>query len=208
MSDAADLFTLTKEQILPLERMGEKLAENLIGALAAAKHTTLARLLVAVGIRHVGEGGASRLAQGFGTLERLREANVEQLAQVPDVGLTTAQSVRAWLDSNTAFLDKLIAVGVVAQGDDAAPISDHFAGKSFVFTGGLTLFTREDAEATVKRLGGRAAGSVSKQTSFVVAGPGAGSKLAKAEQLGITILTEDEFAALLPEWPPIESGGV
>ena len=198
VKDPADLFTLTKEQILPLERMGEKLADNLIGALAAGKNTTLARLLVALGIRHVGEGGASRLAQGFGTLEKLREATVEQLAQVPDVGLTTAQSVRDWLDSHTAFLDKLIAVGVVAQGDDAAPISDHFAGKSFVFTGALTLFTREDAEATVKRLGGRAAGSVSKQTSFVVAGPGAGSKLAKAEQLGITVLTEDEFAALLP----------
>ncbi|MBB6051306.1 NAD-dependent DNA ligase LigA [Armatimonas rosea] len=196
--DPADLFTLTKEQLLPLERMGEKLADNLIGELERKKNTTLARLLVALGIRHVGEGGASRLAQGFGTLEKLREATVEQLAQVPDVGLTTAQSVRTWLDNNTAFLDKLSSVGVVAQGDEAAPVSDHFAGKSFVFTGALTLFTREDAEATVKRLGGRAAGSVSKQTSYVVAGPGAGSKLAKAEQLGITVLTEDEFAAMLP----------
>lgn len=196
--DAADLFTLTKEQLLPLERMGEKLADNLVGALAAAKNTTLARLLVAVGIRHVGEGGASRLAQGFGTLEKLREATVEQLAQVPDVGLTTAQSVFDWLQSNAAFLDKLGTVGVVAQGDEAAPVSDHFAGKAFVFTGALEKFTREEAEALVKRLGGRAAGSVSKQTSYLVAGPGAGSKLAKAEQLGVTVLTEDEFAELLP----------
>lgn len=197
--DAADLFTLTREQLLPLERMGEKLADNLITALAAGKNTTLARLLVAVGIRHVGEGGASRLAQGFGTLEKLRAATVEQLAQVPDVGLTTAQSVYDWLQNNAAFLDKLSAVGVVAQGDEAAPISDHFAGKSFVFTGGLEKFTREGAEALVKRLGGRAAGSVSKQTSYVVAGPGAGSKLAKAQQLGIPVLTEDEFAELLPQ---------
>lgn len=196
--DAADLFTLTREQLLPLERMGEKLADNLIKALETGKNTTLARLLVALGIRHVGEGGASRLAQGFGSLEKLRAATVEQLAQVPDVGLTTAQSVYDWLQGNGALLDKLSAVGVVAQGDEAAPTSDHFAGKSFVFTGGLERFTREEAEAQVKRLGGRATGSVSKQTSYVVAGPGAGSKLAKAQQLGIPVLTEDEFAELLP----------
>lgn len=198
VSDATDLFTLTKEQLLPLERMGEKLADNLLGELEKKKNTTLARFLVAVGIRHVGEGGASRLAQGFGTLEKLRAASVEDIAKVPDIGLTTAQSVRGWLDTNTAFLDKLSAVGVVAQGDEAAPVSDHFAGKTFVFTGALEKFSREDAEAIVKRLGGRASGSVSKQTSYVVAGPGAGSKLAKAEQLGVSVLTEDEFAELLP----------
>jgi len=198
VKDAADLFTLTKEQLLPLERMGEKLADNLLTELEKKKHTTLARLLVALGIRHIGEGGASRLAQGFGTLEKLSAATVEQLAQVPDIGLTTAQSVFDWLQNNSAFLEKLEKVGVVAQGDEAAPVSDHFAGKTFVFTGALETFTREAAEALVKRLGGRASGSVSKQTTYLVAGPGAGSKLAKAEQLGVTVLTEAEFGALLP----------
>lgn len=198
VSDAADLFTLAKEDLLPLERMGEKLADNLLGELASKRKTTLARLLFGLGIRHIGEGGASRLAQRFGTLEALRAATVEQIERTPDIGGTTAESVCAWIGSNAALLDKLIAVGVEAEGDERAPTSDHFAGKTFVFTGALEIFTREDAEALVRKLGGRASGSVSKQTSYVVSGPGAGSKLAKAERLGIAILTEAEFSELLP----------
>ena len=199
VGDAADLFTLKKEDLLPLERMGEKLADNLLAELETKKKTTLARLLFGLGIRHIGEGGASRLAQRFGTLDALRAASVEQIALTPDIGATTAESVAGWIEANGALLEKLRAVGVEAQGDESAPTSDLFAGKTFVFTGALELFTREDAEALVRKLGGRASGSVSKQTTFVVAGPGAGSKLAKAEQLGVATLTEAEFAELLPD---------
>lgn len=198
VKDAADLFTLEREKLLPLERMGEKLADNLLGELDKKKHTTLSRLLFGLGIRHVGERGAASLAQHFGSLEKLRGATLEQLQKVQDVGGVTALSVFDWLQAHGALVDRLLSVGVQAVGDESAPTSDLFVGKSFVFTGALEKFSREDAEAMVRRLGGRASGSVSKQTSYVVAGPGAGSKQAKAEALGITILTEDEFAALLP----------
>ncbi len=194
-----DLFTLEKEKLLPLERMGEKLADNLLGELAQKKKTSLARLLFGLGIRHVGERGAAGLAQHFGSLEKLQGATLEQLGLVQDVGGVTAQSVFDWLQSSGPLLEKLLSVGVEAKGDEAAPTSDHFSGKSFVFTGALEKFNRDDAEALVRRLGGRASGSVSKQTSYVVAGPGAGSKREKAESLSIPILTEDEFAQLLPE---------
>jgi DNA ligase (NAD+) len=122
------------------------------------------------------------------------------MEKVHEIGRTTAESVAAFfgLEEARLLLEKLHASGVEAQGDDAAPISDHFAGKIFVFTGGLVNRPREEAEALVKRLGGRASGSVSKQTSYVVAGEGAGSKLAKALQLGVTVLTEEEFEKLLP----------
>jgi DNA ligase (NAD+) len=198
VKDAADLFTLEKEKLLPLERMGEKLADNLLTELDKKKKTTLSRLLFGLGIRHVGERGAASLAQHFGSLEKLRGASLEQLGQVQDVGAVTAQSVFDWLQNHSGLLERLTSVGVEAEESEGGPTSDVFAGKSFVFTGALEKFTREDAEALVRRLGGRASGSVSRQTSYVVAGPGAGSKREKAEALGIPILTEDEFAALLP----------
>jgi DNA ligase (NAD+) len=186
--------------LLPLERMGDKLADNILAAIAARKQTTLARLLYAFGIRHIGERAASVLAQHFGTLERVAAASADDLEKVHEMGRTTAESVASFfgLEETRLLLGKLREAGVEAQGDDSAPVSDHFAGKTFVFTGTLTLRTREEAEALVRKLGGRAAGSVSKQTSYVVAGPGAGSKLTKAESLKIPVLTEEEFDALLP----------
>ena len=233
IKNAADLFRLheKQDQLLELDRMGEKLVDNLINELEKKKNTTLTRLLVALGIRHIGEGGASRLAQRFGSLEQLREASVEQISQIQDVGLTTAQSVYGWLhkENNIKLLDDLITVIKIINVDATAPISDYFNGKSFVFTGAFEIFnysgkpiaSREAAEILVKRLGGRVSGSVSKQTNYIVAGSDAGSKLVKAkqlgkedsiltweqfakllstaEQLGIPILTEDEFAELLPE---------
>ena len=200
VKDSADLFTLRKEDLLPLERMGDKLADNILSAIASRKRTTLARLLFAFGMRHVGEKAASVLAQHFGTLERVAAASADEMEKVHEIGRTTAESVAAFfgLEEARLLLEKLHAAGVEAQGDDAAPISDHFAGNIFVFTGGLVNRPREEAEALVKRLGGRASGSVSKQTSYVVAGEGAGSKLAKALQLGVTVLTEEEFEKLLP----------
>lgn len=201
VKDPADLFYLKKEDLLPLERMGDKLADNILKGIEERKHTTLARLIFALGIRHTGERASSVLAQRFGTLDKLAEASADDMDAVHEIGRTTAEAVAAFfaLDENREMLKKLAEAGVEAKGDDSAPVSDHFAGKTFVFTGALTKFTREDAEALVRRLGGRASGSVSKQTSFLVAGEAAGSKLAKAQQLGVTVLTEDEFAEMTPD---------
>jgi DNA ligase (NAD+) len=201
VKDPADLFSLHKTDLLPLERMGDKLADNVLGAIEERKHTTLARLIFALGIRHVGERAASVLAQHFGALEKLSAATVEEIDAVHEIGHTMAEEIAAFfaLDETTELLRKLHAAGVHAEGDDSAPVSDLFSGKTFVFTGSLTRFTRDDAEAAVRRLGGRAAGTVSKQTSYVVAGDKAGSKLAKAQQLKVPVLTEDEFVTLVPE---------
>ena len=201
VKDPADLFTLKKEDLLPLERMGEKLADNILAAIASRKQTTLARMIFALGMRHVGERGASVLARRYNTLSQLSLASADEMDKIHEIGRTTAESIAAFfaLDETRELLEKLHAAGVHAQGDDSAPISDHFAGKTFVFTGALVQRTREDAEALVRRLGGRASGSVSKQTSYVVAGDSAGSKLTKAQSLGVPVLTEDEFAALLPD---------
>lgn len=198
VKDASDLFRLTLEQLLPLERMGSKLAGNLLEMIDLRRRTTLPRFLVALGIRHVGERAAQVLASHFGTLERLRAAEEDVLSQVHEVGPATAASVVRWFGAHGDLVDRLLAVGVEPAPESGSAESDHFAGKVFVFTGALERFTREQAEALVRRLGGRASGSVSRQTSFLVAGPGAGSKLAKATDLGVSVLTEDEFAALLP----------
>ena len=200
VKDPADLFTLKKEDLLPLERMGDKLADNILGAIDSRKQTTLARLIFGLGMRHVGERGASVLARRYNTLSQLALASADEMDKIHEIGRTTAESIAAFfaLDETRELLEKLTAAGVHAQGDDSAPVSDHFAGKTFVFTGALVQRTREDAEALVRRLGGRASGSVSKQTSYIVAGDNAGSKLTKAQSLGIPVLTEDDFAALLP----------
>jgi DNA ligase (NAD+) len=198
VSDPSDLFRLTKEQLLPLERMGSKLADNLLAMIASRRRTTLSRFLVALGIRHVGERAAQVLASHFGSLERLRAASEEQLSLVHEVGPATAASVVAWFGANTELVERLLEVGVEPLAEEGSTESDVFAGKVFVFTGALERFTREAAEALVRRLGGRASGSVSRQTSYLVAGPGAGSKLAKATELGVVVLGEEEFEAMVP----------
>jgi DNA ligase (NAD+) len=208
--DPADLFFLKKDDLLPLERMGDKLADNILSAIASRKQTTLARLLFAFGIRHVGERGAGILAQQLGTLERIAAASADEIEQIHEIGRTTAESVAAFfgLEETRQLLHKLKEAGVEAQGDSSAPVSDHFAGKVFVFTGGLVRRSREDAEELVRRLGGRASGSVSKKTDYLVAGEGAGSKLAKAEELNIPVLTEEEFEKLLPDNEQDRLGGL
>jgi len=206
----ADLFFLQKENLLPLGRMGDKLADNILKAIAERKQTTLARLIFALGMRHVGEKASSVLARHFGTLDKLAAASADDIEKVHEIGRTIAESVAAFfaLDETKELLAKLKTAGVHAAGDESsAPVSDHFAGKSFVFTGALTQRTRDEAEALVRRLGGRASGSVSKQTSYVVAGENAGSKRTKAESLKIPVLTEDEFATLLPKKLPDNAPG-
>ncbi len=198
IQDAGDLYALNKEQLLPLERMGDKLADNIISAIEGSKNPPLTRLVFALGIRLIGEHAADLLARSFGSLGTLQAATVEQLAAVHDIGLTTAESIAAFfaLPETTVLLDKLTKAGVHAQSVSVAPVADTLAGKSFVFTGALST-PREQLEALVQTLGGRVSSSVSGKTNYVVAGDNAGSKLDKARALGVSVLTEDEFRALL-----------
>ena len=198
IKDAADLYFVKKEDLLPLERMGDKLADNILAAIEGSKHPPLSRLIFALGIRLIGEHAGELLARQFGSLEKLKAATVEELNAVYEIGLTTAETVVAFFGQPEAreLLDKLARAGVQPIIGEDAPSADTFAGKSFVFTGSLQTMTRGDAEAIVKRLGGRAASSVSKQTDYVVAGDSAGSKLEKARTLGVTVLTEEEFQRL------------
>jgi DNA ligase (NAD+) len=195
----ADLFGLETGQLATLERMGEKSAEKLHSAILASKHTTLPRFLYALGMRDVGEATALALAQHFGDIESLRQAGVEEIQRVPDVGPVVAKNVAAYFrdPDNAAVVDRLLASGIAWP--DPAPISAHakLAGKTFVLTGTLEALTREAATEAIVELGGKVGGSVSKKTQYVVAGADAGSKLKKAEQLGIPVLDEAAFRKLL-----------
>ncbi len=198
--DAADLYTLKAEKISEIDRMGEKSANNLINAIEKTKANDLSRLIFALGIRHVGQKAGKSLARSFGSLDALMEADAESLKSVFDVGDAMAESVIRWfsLPASRDFVEKLRAAGVnfTALAEKA---SDAFAGKTFVLTGALTKFTRSEAEEKIEALGGKASSSVSKKTSFVVAGEAAGSKLTKANSLGVPVLTEDEFLEMLRE---------
>lgn len=200
--DLPSVFTLSqhRDKLVSLERMGEQSVANLLLAIEAAKKRPLDRFLFGLGIRFVGEKSAKDLARAFRTLSAFRQARYEQLVAVPDVGPRTAGEIEAWLEdeTNQEMLDRLLELGV-SPVEVAGATGDLFAGKTVVFTGKLERFTREAAEDLVVRLGGKAAGSVSKNTSLVVAGPGAGSKLAKALELGVEVTDEEGFLSRLPE---------
>ncbi|MBR6748087.1 MAG: NAD-dependent DNA ligase LigA [Clostridia bacterium] len=199
VSDTADLYRLTPEQIEVLDRMGKKSAENLCRSIGESKSRGLARLLYAFGIRQVGKAAADTLAARFGSMKALLEADAETLTAIPDIGGITADYILQWRANpdTQAILDRLSAVGVVMEAPVAEATSDALAGLTFVLTGTLSGFTRSEAGEEIVRRGGKVSGSVSKKTSYVVAGEEAGSKLTKAESLGVKILNEDEFRALL-----------
>jgi DNA ligase (NAD+) len=194
----ADLYRLTKDDFMRFERMGDKLAANLLAALEASKKCDLARLIFALGIRHVGERTAKTLAQAFGSLENLEKATADELTSVRDIGATVAQSIVTFFNNadNRAVVSQLLASGV-APDAVAKTVGGRRSGKNFVFTGTLTRFSRDHARKLVEDQGGNVVGSVSRKTDYVVAGEEAGSKLAKARELGITILDEQEFLTLL-----------
>ena len=204
--DAADLFTLKKEDVAALPRMGDKSADNLLSAVENAKNAGPARLLYALGIRHVGEIGAETLIARFRSVDALFSATEEDLAAVEDVGEITARTVRAFFDlpETKALFEKLKAAGVVtalaegtgAENENSAG-SAVFEGLTFVLTGTLPTMTRPEATEIIRKHGGKATGSVSKKTSYVLAGSDAGSKLQKAQELGIPIIGEEEFLAML-----------
>lgn len=194
----ADLYTLTTEQLEQLDRMGAQSAKNLVNAIEASKENDLWRLLFALGIRQVGAKAAKVLSQTFGTLEEIQNASLEALTAVPDIGGITAGNIKSWFERplNQELVERLTAAGLNTK--CLTEISDQrFAGKTIVVTGTLEQMTRQEATEAIERMGGKAAGSVSKKTSFVVAGPGAGSKLKKAQELGIAVLSEAEFLKLL-----------
>ena len=160
--DVGDLYSLSVEKLLPLERMGEKLATKIVANINASRRRPLAQLIYALGIRHVGDHVAEVLAAHFGSLERFEAATVNELNGIFEIGQTTAESIAGWLadPKNCAILDKLRDAGVSPEVHAAAPQSDALKGKTFVFTGTLAHLKRDEAEAIVKRLGGRASGSV------------------------------------------------
>jgi DNA ligase (NAD+) len=198
--DAGDLYSLTLEDVASLERMAKKSASNLLAQIAASKQRDLANLIYALGLRHVGDRTATTLARQFGSLEALSKASVEELDDVPEIGLTVAQSVRDWFDDegNVTLCERLQAAGVRTKIEKTRqPADDKFAGKIFVLTGALADFTRDEARAAIEASGGRVSSSVSKKTDFVVAGEEAGSKLDKATSLGVSVIDEEAFKKML-----------
>lgn len=198
ISDAADLYTLKAEDVKDLERMGEKSAQNLINAIESSKSAGLERLLCAIGIPNVGEVAAEALAKKFRTLDACMVATVDDLVAIDDFGEITAKCVVDFFsrERNISLCEKLQAAGVLTEAVKEAA-SDKFAGLTFVLTGTLPTLSRDEASELIKAQGGKVAGSVSKKTSYVVAGEAAGSKLTKAQDLGIKIIGEDELRQLL-----------
>jgi len=195
----ADLFELQTAQLATLERMGEKSAQKLHAAIAAAKQTTLPRFLYALGIRDVGEATALALAQHFGDAAALRRASVEEIQRVPDVGPTTAGNICVYFRDaeNASLVERLLASGITWPAPGRGRSPGEFAGKTFVLTGTLAKLTRDAAQEAITQRGGKVSGSVSKKTDYVVVGEDAGSKLKKARDLGVAVLDEPAFLKLL-----------
>jgi DNA ligase (NAD+) len=198
VKDAADLYYLNKEDIAKLDRMGDKSASNLIEAIENSKEAGLARLLCAFGIRQVGQKAAKVLANNFESLDELINANAEKLTEIQDIGEITAGFIVDWFKNpqSQEFVSKLRNAGVSFESKEEKKDS-RFAGMTFVLTGTLSKFTRDEASGIIESYGGKAASSVSKKTSYVLAGENAGSKLTKAENLGIKIISENDFENMI-----------
>jgi DNA ligase (NAD+) len=198
VTTAADFYKLGLMALAELDRMAEKSAQNVLDALETSKSTTLPRFIYALGIRHVGESTAKDLALHFAEIEALMAANEEQLLQVNDVGPVVARSITQYFADpiNVELVRQLIAAGIHWPTIEKIDLSTAiFAGKTLVLTGTLPSLSRDQAAALIEKHGGKVAGSVSKKTSYVVAGEDAGSKLIKARELGITVLSEEELLA-------------
>lgn len=198
--DAADLYSLRKDDLLKLERMGEKSADNLLAALTESKKNELDKLLFALGIRHVGAKVARILATEFGSMEKLQQAQPEELAQIRDIGDKIAESAVTWLNvpANIDLVERLAAAGLTMTFTPPASQEDNpFFGKTLVFTGTMPTLGRAEAKTMAQDVGAKVSGSVSKKTDYVIAGAEAGSKLEKAQQLGVTVIDEAEFLRLL-----------
>ncbi len=198
--DVADVYHLAQAQLLELELFGPKRADNLLAAIAASKTRGLARVLYGLGIRHVGAKAAMGLAARFRTIDRLLAADTDELEAIPEVGPVMAQTVAEYVrqPATRQLIDRLRRAGVKLT-QDVARGPKPFEGKSIVVTGELSRFSRQKAEALTHQLGGKAASSVSRKTEFVVVGERPGSKLQRAQELGVKVLDEAEFLALLTQ---------
>jgi DNA ligase (NAD+) len=206
LSDSADVYSLSVEQLVPLERIGQRSAQLLVAAIDDSRRRPLAKLLVGLGIRHVGPTAATALARELGSLDAIASADADALAAVDGVGTVIAESVRAFFANipNRALIEKFRAAGVNFEGPPraAAPVDGpSLAGLTFVLTGTLPGMTREEAQFELEARGGKVTSSVSKKTSYVVVGESPGSKLAKAEQLGVSMIGEGELRELLERGP-------
>lgn len=200
ISNIADIYNLTFEDISSLKKNGKKFAENLSSAIENSKQNDLNRLITALGIRHVGTKAAKTLARKFKSMENLANASFEELSEIDDIGPIVANSINEFFsqDQTKDLLEKLNEAGVnmqILESDES--IDERFAGKTFVLTGSLDKFTRDEASNLIEKFGGKTSGSVSKKTSYVLAGEDAGSKLTKAQSLGITVITEEEFEEMI-----------
>jgi DNA ligase (NAD+) len=198
VTDVSDIYTLTEEQLLTLEGFKEKSAQNLLAGIADSKKQGLARVLFGLGVRHVGEIAAQTLARHFGSMERLMAASVEEIEAVHTIGHTMAAALHAWMAEprNQEVVRKLAAAGVDMTEERAEPAEGPFTGRTFVITGTHPTMSRPQMEAFIQQHGGRVTGSVTKKTDYLVVGEDAGSKLAKAQELGIKQLSEAGLLAL------------
>ncbi|MDR7730962.1 NAD-dependent DNA ligase LigA [Riemerella anatipestifer] len=202
ISNIADFYTLTKEQLLPLDRMAEKSAQNILDGIEKSKQIPFEKVLFGLGIKHVGETVAKKLVKNFRSIEGLKKATLEELTEVEDVGIKIAESLVNYFqnEENIEILDRLKSYGVQLEQEENTntKVSDVLEGKTFLFTGKLSLFTREQAEEMVEKYGGKNISAVSKNLNYLVVGEKAGSKLKKAQTLGtVTILDEQEFLDLI-----------
>lgn len=199
--DAADLYDLKKEEILPLDRMADKSAQNIMDAIEKSKEIPFEKVLYAIGIRHVGETVAKKLVKEFHSMENLMNATIEELSNTDDVGEKIAWSIQEFFskEKNRIMIQRLKQAGLKMEiGEESKPTSDILEGKTFLFTGALTQFTREEAQKIVEQNGGKNISAVSKNLNYLIAGEKAGSKLKKAEALGtVKILTEEEFLEMI-----------
>jgi len=202
LTSVADIYSLQRDSLLALERMGEKSVDNLLAAIENSKHVSLPRLLFALGIREVGEATAQSLSTHFGTLQAIIDSSEEELVSIPDIGTIVAHHIRAFFNEthNLDVITALLKAGVCPG--ETKPVNPNelpFSGQTFVVTGTLESMGRSEAKEKLQKLGAKVAGSVSAKTSCVVAGPGAGSKLTKAESLGVKVIDESEFLSLLEQ---------
>ena len=195
---AADIYTLDRDKIASIERMGEKSADNLIAAAEKSKKNDLARLIYALGIRHIGQKAGALLSDRFGTMDSLINATAEEIAEIEGFGLIMAKSVEEFFshEESRKLIEDLKALGVNMESQKKI-VDMRFEGKTFVLTGTLSTYTRSEATKIIESFGGKASGSVSKKTSYVLAGEDAGSKLKKANDLGVTVISEEEFAQMI-----------
>jgi DNA ligase (NAD+) len=206
VKDFADLYYLKdrREELIALERMAEKSVDNLLAGIEASKGRELRRLIIGMAIRLVGDRASALLARHFGSLDRIAAATVEDIEQIYEIGPKVARSVVDWFASegNQRLVRRLKEAGVRTEEAPSGGRSDAFAGQQFVLTGSLQTMTREEAKAAIESRGGRVTSSVSKKTSYVVAGKDPGSKLDKAKELGVKDLGEEDFRRLLAESTP------